>query len=211
MSLNIKILIFLLFCGVSIVRAQEKVESTEEDFNADPETVFFNFELFRPLVIGNSSLARDYNTTLGFAFDFNWFVLQELTIGTYFSVFGSNGVNHARIGNIQTTTGYLFGVDAGYYYEFDRHWNIHATVGIGKINYRNSAPEDKFSELGNSYWLQVHVAHRFNKTIALYFKMAPRIDKLEIKAPESMDNFFNNHLFLNPGFGLRINLHNPGG
>ncbi len=211
MSLNIKVLIFLLFCSVNVVRAQEKAENTKKEFNDDPETVFFNFELFNSIGVGNHSLARDYNPGIGFGFDFNWFVLQEVTIGTHFSVFGNSVKNPENTGNIQNTNVYLFGVDAGYYYELDQHWNIHATVGIGRINYMHRAPEDNFTESGTSYWLQFQVAHRFNKTIAIYFKIQPRWDNLNIIAPEPLNNYFNSLIFLNPGLGFRINFHNPGG
>lgn len=211
MSLSIKIWIFLVLCSLNIVRAQEKAESTKEDFNDDPETVFFNVELFNSVGVGNHILANDYKPGIGFGFDFNWFVLQEVTIGAHFSVFNTGVKNFENTGNIDNTSVSLYGVAAGYYYELTQHWNIHATAGIGKNIYTHRAPEDEFTELGTSYWLQVQVAHRFNKTIAIYFKLQPRWDKLNIKAPVHLNNYFNNLIYVNPGVGLRINLHNPGG
>lgn len=100
---------------------------------------------------------------------------------------------------------------AGYYHEFDPAWNIHVTAGIGRAEYVNKAYNGHFSETGPSYWFQIHVGHRFNKTVAIYFKAGPRHDKLNIDAPQSIDKFINNQLLLNMGMGLRINLHNPGG
>ena len=211
MSLNIKILFFLFFYGATTVLGQEKVESTEETFNDDPETVFFNLELFNSIGIGDHSLARDYNIGIGFGFDFNWFVLKEVTIGTHFSVFQNAVKNNANTGNIQNTTVYLFGLDVGYYYEIDQDWNLHATAGIGSIMNTHRAPEDKFAESGTSYWVQLQVAHRFNKTLAIYFKLQPRWDKHNIEVPEHLKNYFNNKIFLIPGVGIRINLQNPGG
>src|SRR5690606_26356057 len=211
MSLNIKILFFIFFCGIITVWSQEKAGGTEEALYDDPETVFFNLELFNSIGIGDHVLARNYNIGIGFGFDFNWVVLQEFTLGTHFSVFQSGVKNPENTGNIQNTNVYLFGLDLGYYYAFDQHWNLHATAGIGSINYTHRAPEDKFTESGTSYWVQVQVAHRFNKTLAVYFKLQPRWDKLNIEVPEQLNNYFNNNLFLNPGLGLRINLQNPGG
>lgn len=191
--------------------SQEKAGSTEKALPDDPETVFFNLELFNSIGIGDHVLARDYNIGIGFGFDFNWFVLQEFTIGTHFSVFQNGVKNPENTGNIRNTNVYLFGLDLGYYYAFDQHWNLHATAGIGSINYTHRAPEDKFTESGTSYWVQVQVAHRFNKTLAVYFKLQPRWDKFNIEVPEHLNNYFNNNIFLNPGLGLRINLQNPGG
>lgn len=211
MSLNIKILIFCLFCGLNLARAQEDAESTEAVFNDDPETVFFNFELLSSLGVGNHSFARDYHPGIGYGIDFNWFVLPKITIGAHYSAFESKVKNPENTGNIQNTSVYLFGVNAGYYYELDQHWNIHATAGIGTIHYWHQTPEDNFTEVGNSYWLQFQVAYRFNKTLAVYFKIQPRWDNLNIQAPEHLNNYFNNLIFLNPGVGFRINFHNPGG
>lgn len=204
------ILIVFILCSVTLCNAQEATVE-DDDFNDDPETVFFNFELFRPVAIGNSFLAKDFNPGGGFAFDFNWFVLPQFTIGTHTNVFRSSVKNPAAVGNIQRTSVAMFGLTAGYYYEVDRHWNIHATAGFGTLNYRNTAPEDKFSEPGNTYWAQVQVAYRFNKTVAVYFKMEPRVDKLEIETPPGLEQYFNRQYMLNPGFGLRLNFHNPGG
>lgn len=211
MYLNFKPLIIILILSFVTICNGQEVAGNGDDFNDDPETVFFNFEIFRPVAIGNSFLARDYNIGAGFAFNFNWFVTQEFTIGAHFDVFGSNVENKLAVGNILSTKTYMLGVTAGYYYQLDTYWNIHATVGIGSVNYRNQAPEDKFSEPGTAYWSQVQVGYRFNKTVAVYFKMGPRWDRLSIKAPPGLDNYFNHHTMLNPGFGLRINLHNPGG
>lgn len=210
MSSNIKALLVILLLPLVSGWAQE-VENEEEGFTSDPETVFFNLEVFRPVGLGSSSFARDYSLTPGFAFDFNYFVLPEFTIGTHFSVFGSSVENPQRIGNISNTMIYLFGVDVGYYYQFDRHWNIHATTGIGSVQYTSEAPEDRFHEQGVAYWFQVQVGYRFNKTVGVYFKMNPRLDKLRIQTPQHLDDYFNRHLYINPGFGLRLNLQNPGG
>lgn len=210
MSLNIKLFFLVLLSSITICNAQDtSVEN--DDFNDDPETVFFNFEIFRPVGMGDSFLARDYNTGAGFAFDFNWFFVPNFTVGTHFNIFRGSVENQSAVGNIQSTTVAMFGLTAGYYYEVDQHWNVHATTGFGTLNYRNTAPEDKFSEQGTSYWVQVQVAYRFNKTVAVYFKMEPRLDKLKIVAPPGLDQYFNRHFMLNPGFGLRINFHNPGG
>lgn len=190
---------------------REEQEIFEEEVKADPETVFFNLELFRPVAIGNYSLAKDYNMGVGVALDFNWFVLPELTLGTHASVTGGSVKNTRRIGNIQSTTIYLFGVDIGYYHAFDEEWNIHASTGLGVIDYRHSAPEDKFSEPGNAYWVQLQVGYRINRTIAFYFKLQPRYDKLKITAPPSIERYINNQIMINAGLGFRINLQNPGG
>jgi hypothetical protein len=210
MPLNTKLFFLLLFSAITICNAQETIVEND-DFNDDPETVFFNFEIFRPVGIGDSFLARDYNIGAGFAFDFNWFFVPNFTVGTHFNIFRSSVENQSAVGNIQSTSVAMFGLTAGYYYEVDQHWNVHATAGFGTLNYRNTAPEDKFSEPGTSYWVQVQVAYRFNKTVAVYFKMEPRLDKLEIQAPPGLDQYFNRHFMLNPGLGLRLNFHNPGG
>lgn len=214
MSLNTKIFLFLLVANFSFLQGQEiageQVEN-EEEVKADPETVFFNLELFRPVAIGNYALARDYFMGLGVALDFNWFVLQEFTLGTHASITGGYVKDPTRIGNIESTTIYLVGLDIGYYHAFDDVWNIHATAGLGVIDYRHRAPEDKFSEPGNSYWTQVQVGYRVNRTVAFYFKLQPRYDKLNIAAPPSVDRYINNQVMINTGIGFKINLQNPGG
>lgn len=206
MNTRITFVIFLL--AVFTCCGQEVADA---DFNDDPETVFFNLEVFRPVGVGDSFLARDYNLGAGFAFDFNWFIIPNFTIGTQLNIFRGNVVNQSSIGNISSSSIRMAGFTTGYYYEIDRHWNIYASAGIGALKYRNRAPEDKFSERGTSYWSQVQVGYRFNKTAAVYFKMSPRYDRLRIESPAGMQGYFNRHFMLIPGFGVRLNLHNPGG
>ncbi|QCY69569.1 hypothetical protein FHG64_09275 [Antarcticibacterium flavum] len=145
-ALNIKLLFLLLFCGITFCNAQE-IPGGNDDFNDDPETVFFNLEIFRPVGIGNSFLAKDYNDGAGLAFDFNWFFLPQFTLGTHINIFGSSVKNQSAVGNIQKTSVSIFGLTAGYYHEMDRHWNLHATAGFGALNYRNTAPRISFLNL----------------------------------------------------------------
>ena len=216
MSLKFKSFFLILFvvsnfCYIHAQEVPSQDESIEDEFEVNPETVFFNLEIFRPVAIGNYALAKDYTMSPGVAFDFNWFALPELTLGTHISITGGTVNDPSRIGNISNTTIYLLGIDIGYYYAFDKEWNIHASAGYGILDYRHSAPQDKFSEQGNSFWLQVQLGYRINRTIAVYFKLQPRYDKLNIAAPSSIDRYINNQIIINPGLGFRINLQNPGG
>ena len=213
MSLSTKFFLLMLMLNIGFLKAQIVKEDPEieQEIKSDPETVFFNFEVFRPIPFGDNSLAMDYSMGPGVAFDFNWFATPELTFGTHASITGGSVDDISRIGNIEKTTIYLFGLDVGYYHAFDEEWNVHATAGLGALDYHHSAPEDKFSESGTSYWVQVQVGYRINRTIAVYFKMQPRYDRLNIAAPASIERYINNQLMINSGIGFRVNLQNPGG
>lgn len=213
MFLNIRLFILLLLVNLSLVHGQEVVgdQVPGVEKTADPETVFFNIEIFRPVAIGNYSWSKAYHTGGGIALDFNWFALPEFTVGTHASISGGSVKDPSRIGNIQRTTIYLLGLDMGYYHAFDQAWNIHASAGVGGLRDRHTAAEDKFTEAGYAYWVQVQVGYRINRTIGCYFKLQPRYDKLGITAPPSIERYINNRIMINTGIGFRINLQNPGG
>ncbi|MDT0675328.1 hypothetical protein [Autumnicola musiva] len=209
MSLNIKLTITGIFI-YAFCFAQNDTLPANQYIAEDPETVFFHAEFFRPVSI-NDSFWGEYNTYGGFALDFNWFVIPELTLGTHYSVFGGRVENRENTGNISGTTTNLLGINVGYYHAFNRELSLHTTAGLGVVYYTNRAPEDKFTEEGDATWLQSELAFRFDRTMAVYVKAATRWDRMDIKAPRELEDYFNKHSLLILGFGLRIHFQNPGG
>lgn len=209
MNLNIRLFI-LLFLFTGIISAQDEEEVDDTRFTDDPETVFFNVELYYPVNLGNS-VYTDYDFDPGYAIDFNWFFKPEFTLGARLAVHRGYPNNVSETGNIDRGTFHLIGIDFGYYKAFSRKWNFSSRVGIGLNSAVYVAPEDKFSEDGGKVWVNAEIAHRLDKTIAFFFKTGLDHDFWNIETSEAKDSYFNHHFLLNAGIGIRINLQNPGG
>ncbi|MCH4822529.1 hypothetical protein ML462_05030 [Gramella lutea] len=209
MNLNTKLVIFLfLFTGILSAQEEEKINANQ--YTEDPETVFFNVELFYPVSIGNS-VYSEYDFDPGYAIDFNWFFKPELTLGVRFAVHRGYPKNISETGNIDRGAFHLIGIDFGYYKAFNRKWNLSSRLGIGLNSAVYVAPEDKFSEEGGKVWVHAEIAHRLDKTIAFFFKTGIDHDFWDIETSDAKNSYFNNHFLLNAGIGFRINLQNPGG
>ena len=208
MILNIRFLVFFL-CVSGFLYSQEE-ELPENQYSEDPETVFFNAELYYPVNLGNS-VYSNYDFDPGYAIDFNWFFQPELTLGARFAVHRGFPNDISETGNIERGTFHLIGIDFGYYKTFSRKWNLHTRAGIGIITGVYVAPEDKFSEDGGKVWVSSEIAYRLDKTIAFFFKTGLDHDFWNIDTSDAKDSYFNHHFLFNAGIGIRIHLQNPGG
>ena len=208
MNLNIRpILIFLFFTG--FLSAQEE-EPPANQYSEDPETVFFNIELYYPLNIGNS-VYSNYDFDPGYAMDFNWFFKPEFTLGARLAVHRAYPEDISETGNIERGTFHLLGVDFGYYKAFNQKWNLHTKAGVGLTSAVYVAPEDKFSEDGAKAWLSAEIANRIDRTFAIFLKTGIDYDFSNIETSTAKNSYFNHHFLLNVGIGIRFNFQNPGG
>lgn len=193
------------------MQAQDSISNPRQYVPEDPETVFFTGEFYRGYSVNNSSW-ENYST-LGFGLDFNWFVFPFLTIGGHYGLmFGDLKEGEvSNTGTIHDITSHMLGLHLGYYHAFNREWNLHTQAGFGEVNNRNKAPDAKFTEQGNTLWLQSAFAYRFDKTAAIYIKASLRWDRMNIDTPQVLNDYFNKHSLLLIGFGVRLHLQNPGG
>ena len=220
MSSNINQILCFLILLPALLFSQASLQDTifdhtSEDYRnyiEDPETVFLEIGIFRPIGVGNSVFGEAYSyKSPGFEIDFNWFVVPEITVGAKIDYFNATVHDKYLTGEISRTGITSISAHLGYYKAFNREWNWHVSAGIGHLYYYSRAPEDKFTEEGTNVFLQNEVAYRFTKNVAIYGKVNLRNDVLRIDTTKEYDSYFNKHTFLTFGFGLRINLQNPGG
>ncbi len=208
MILNIRIFfLMVLICGLTY--AQEDAIPSNQ-YAEDPETVFFNIELFYPVAISHSSYG-DYRMDPGYSVDFNWFIHPEFTIGARLAVNRGYPEDISKTGNIERSTFHLLGLDAGYYQALNRDWNLHYKGGIGLLTTVHTAPEDKFTEDGGKLWLSAEISKRLDKTLGIFLKTGMDYDFNHIETSANKNSYFNNNFLLNLGLGIRINFQNPGG
>lgn len=210
-----KILVILLFVPTMCIGQEEQAVDTFDMNNYDqndPETVFFNFGLFKPFALGNNSFNEAYrNGNVGLEFDFNWMVVSGFTLGAKIDVFKADVQDQTTIGAINDTRVTNYSFHLGYYKAFSREWNLHSTIGVGHVGHRNTSNDDIFREYGWNLYLQEEVNYRFNQYFGLYAKLQFRTDFMDIETVPEQDNYLNNQLSIVPGVGVRINLNNPGG
>lgn len=206
--MNIRLL-FLILIFTGFINAQDK-ELPPNQYSKDPETVFFNFEIFQPVGLGSSVYSR-YNFDPGYALDFNWFFKPEFTLGARFAVHRGYPEDISKTGNLERGTFHLLGADFGYYMPLNRDWNLHYKTGIGLITNVYTAAEDKFSEDGGKAWLSAEIERRLNKTFGLFLKTGIDYDFSNIETSASRNSYFNRNFIFSLGAGVRFNFQNPGG
>ena len=208
MILNTKLfLVAMLFTG--FITAQEQ-DMLPNQYSEDPETVFFNFELFYPVSLGNSAYSN-YNFDPGYAVDFNWFIKPEFTLGARFAVHRGYPREISETGNLSRGTFHLIGADIGYYVPLNKEWNLHYKAGLGVITNVYTAAEDNFSEDGGKAWLSAEIAKRLDKTFGLFLKAGLDYDFTNIETSAAKNTYFNRNFLFTIGAGIRINFQNPGG
>lgn len=209
MNLNIRIVICCCFF-INLLAAQEEAKIPGQ-YSENPESVYFNVEIFYPVGLGNSPYAQAYNFDPGYALDFSWFVKPQFTLGARYSFFRGYVENKSRLGNISTTKFHLLGVDGGYYQALNKDWNLHYKLGLGVVIHRNRAPEDKFTDDGGKTWASIEIARRVNRTLGFFIKTGLDYEFLHINSSEEVKSYLNSNFILNLGLGLRFNFQNPGG
>lgn len=208
MILNTKLL--LAFCLIVFTLEAQENEQLSSAFSEDPETVFFNTEIYYPVGTGNS-VYSEFSFDPGYALDFNWLFKPQFTLGARFAVHRGYPEDISETGNIQRGTFHLLGADFGYYMPLDRYWNLHYKSGIGLISNVYVSPEDKFSEDGGKIWISAEIARRFDKTFGLFLKTGIDYDFTNIETSAARDSYFNTNFLFTVGIGARFNFQNPGG
>lgn len=208
MILNTK-LSLLIFLFTGFIYAQDK-DQFPNQYSEDPETVFFNLEIYHPSSLG-SSVYSNYNFDPGYSLDFNWFFKPEFTLGARFAVHRGYPEDISETGNISRGTFHLIGADFGYYMPLNKDWNVHYKSGIGLITNVYIAAEDKFSEDGAKAWLSAEIARRFDKTFGIFLKTGIDYDFTNIETSTAKDSYFNHNFLFTIGIGVRFNFQNPGG
>ena len=210
-STKILFSIFLLLSQISIGQ-EEAIPHIQNYDQNDPETVFFSIGTYSAFGLGNNSFSKAYEIGgPGVEIDFNWLAYKGFTIGAKIDAFYADAENPVLIGAIRGTRVTNYSLHAGYYKAFTRELNLHATFGLGEVVYTSKSMDDKFRENGWNIYLQTEANYRFNQTFGVFAKLQLRNDFLDIQAPPGKEDFFNNQLFLVPGIGIRLNLHNPNG
>ena len=212
MSLAIKLFLITIFFPLLLTAQDTIPEPHKNQYVAtDPETVFFVGEFFRGYSVNNSSW-ENYSQ-LGFGLDFNWFVLPFLTIGGEYNFMSGNlkEENISNTGRINRIKSHYLGLHLGYYYAFNKEWNLHTLAGFGEVNNVNHAPDSRFTEKGNSLMLRSELGYRFDKTAAIFIKATLRWDRMKIDTLPVLDDYFNKHSLLLLSFGVRLHLQNPDG
>lgn len=213
MRLNFKLGLFCLFVPLIIFSQEEESDFAPKNYvQEDPETVFFNIGLFKPLAFGDNSFNKSYKTAdTGLEIDFNWLAFSDFTVGLKLDIFYANVDDITKIGAINGTRVTNYAIHAGYYKAMNRKWNWHANLGIGSVGYRSRSNDDVFREYGWNLYLQNEINYRFNQYLGVYGKLQLRSDFLDIHSAKPKKDYLNNQLFLVPGIGIRINFHNPDG
>jgi len=208
MILNIRLsLVLLLLTG--FMYAQEQVQFSNQ-YSEDPETVFFNVELYYPVSLG-SSVYSNFKFDPGYALDFNWFFKPEFTLGARFAIHRGYPKDISKTGNISRGTFHLIGTDFGYYIPLNKEWNLHYKSGIGLITNVYTTAEDKFSEGGGKAWLSAEITRRLDKTFGIFLKTGVDYDFTNIETSADKNSYFNHNFLLTIGVGIRFNFQNPGG
>lgn len=211
MNFNIRIFFLLLFFSAGM-NAQEKDSIPKYQYSPeDPETVFFDFEAFYPIALGNHVYNEAYQIDPGIALEFDWFFKPNFTLGARLAQFTGHVQNRSITGNFSRTNFQLIGIQLGYYYAPNRAWSFHPEFGLGATSYVNRAPEDKFSDDGGAAWISAELAYRLGKSFAIYAKTGFDYHFTHIQTAASKDNYFNTNFFTSFGIGLRWHLQNPGG
>lgn len=215
--MNFKIILvgILFLISNQIISGQNEEKKVHQNWynSDDPETVYFTFGALASIPLNDSTL-KDAGGPAGISLGFDWLVIPELTVGVYYdtqTTHISNDEDNDRTGAVKNINLNSFGLQLGYYKAINREWNWSLKAGVGIIGYKSRTGYDKFMEDGTSYKLSGEVGYRLNQTLALYTRIAPRYNKLNIEAVEEVQNYLNKHFLLDFGIGLRIHLHNPGG
>ncbi|MBZ9730455.1 hypothetical protein LB467_12235 [Salegentibacter sp. JZCK2] len=207
-----KLLFFAIFFPL-LLNAQDSIPEPHRNqyVATDPETVFFEGEFFRGYSLNNSSWENFSKS--GFGLDVNWFVMPFLTLGGEYNVTrGNSRENYSgHTGSINRITSHYQGLHLGYYHAFNKEWNLHNVAGFGVFQNINRAPDSRFTEEGNSLMLESALGYRIDRTAAIYLKATLRWDRMEIKTPQVLDDYFNKHSLLLISFGVRLHLQNPNG
>lgn len=214
MNLNTKLLVILLFCVFPML-AQEGEEDLENDnfqySPGNPESVFFDFEAFYPIALGDNVYSEAYTYDPGYALDFNFFIKRKITLGARISSYRGYVQDIEKTGNYSKTGFMLFGVHAGYYQPINREWSLHHKIGVGAMDYVNHAPQDKFYDSGTALFVASDVSYRLDKNFAVFGKIGFDHHIMNIQTTSALENRFNNTSFLSFGIGLRWHLQNNGG
>ncbi|CAL68198.1 hypothetical protein [Christiangramia forsetii] len=205
---NIKLILIFSLLAVALNAQEENRYSNQ--YSENPETVFFNAEIYYPVSLG-SSVYSNYKFDPGYALDFNWFFKPKFTLGARVAVHRIYPENISATGNFQRGTFHLLGADFGYYKPINKEWNLHYKSGIGIISNVYTAAEDKFSEDGGKLWLSAEIARRLDKTFGIFLKTGIDYDFTNIETSAARDSYFNNNFLFTIGIGLRFNFQNPGG
>ncbi|GAA4309848.1 hypothetical protein GCM10023115_35150 [Pontixanthobacter gangjinensis] len=212
MRLNFKL--FLCFILIPLIlSAQEETQVDLKNYEQeDPETVFFNIGLYKPLAFGDNSFHKAYATAdTGLEIDFNWLAFSDFTVGFKLDIFYASVDDISKVGAINGTRVTNYSIHAGYYKAITREWNWHASLGVGSVGYRSSTYDDIIREYGWNLYFQNELNYRFNQYFGIFGKVQLRADFLDIETARPKDDFLNNQWFLIPGIGIRINFHNPEG
>ncbi len=207
------LLLFSLFVFTANAQQEKDIIPNNRYKPKDPEVGYFNFEVAKHFSYGNTALTHAYKLDREVSFGFTWFMFPSVTLGAFYNLSTAEVTNKSLVGNIESTGMYRGGIELGYYYAFNREWNLNVKAAIGGVTYRNVLPEaeSKFRESGASYSLKVEGSYRFNQTMAIYATVGTHLDRLHIKSIPERKKFFNNLNLMYVGFGIRVHLHNPGG
>lgn len=211
MILNTKFLAFFLLFSVGMFAQENDSIPVYQFSKEDPETVFFDLEIFYPVALGNNLYKDAYSLDPGFAFNVNWFIKPKITVGARFAQFTGHVEDKSLTGNIGRTNFQMIGITAGYFLPFNREWSLQSKIGIAASNYRHTAPEDKFEDGGGQTWLAAVFAYRFDKSLAIFAKASIDYHFNHIEIVADKDDYFNSSIFTQIGIGLRWHLQNPGG
>lgn len=201
-----RIFTLLLLCTFGSMNAQEQdsIKFSLHHFNRiqlDPE-----FSLLTAL--GDGFLNDAYELDIGTGLTSDFYLHKNWYVGTRFLNINTRVEKPEKIGDIQSTRIFTFGVQGAYVHQFNKRLYLDLIAGIGTTGYyHDSKFGTNFRDSATSFWAGPKISYRINNFFGIFLGSEIRRDFMNIAVSSQLEEYFGNANLLSLRAGVRFITH----